>query len=479
LARQLVRDGVVPSISSETVRRILEHHRLKPWRHHLWLSPKVPRDAAFAAAVQAICDLYTRPLAPHERVLCVDEKTSLQPRTRLSPTRPAQPGLPVRVEHEYQRKGALNLFAAFDTRSGKVYGHATAPWWRFTPRDLQPPQDSGPGQLAIQHPRLPAGCNDLPEDWPTCDEEPEGIIYSLWEPAPDGIDAGCAALRALTTSGTLLWELHIGDRYCGPAHSGHGHPPCTHTYVNGVNEFWSDPASTIDPADCRPYVYVGGMRTDSTCDCQSASEAVLYKIDGITSQIVADYVVPFGDCGPDFVFGQPVIDFVNDRVYSVASDGTMFAFDLDLNLQWSRSENFFDLPIVNRDPLFNPNGKGLVYCFGTNSSLWCLEGLNGNDVWTTGAMYPALGAIDSDGFIYNAGSCIDWFTGNVIWSVGQQYPIGNTPSWWSRPAIGIDGNLYILGVSDCEPANLNFPMLFAIEDLGPGVNCGGWGGGGP
>jgi hypothetical protein len=33
----------------------------------------------------------------------------------------AQPGQPVRVEHEYTRKGALNLFAGFDTRTGKVY----------------------------------------------------------------------------------------------------------------------------------------------------------------------------------------------------------------------------------------------------------------------------------------------------------------------------------------------------------------------
>ncbi|MFO0821878.1 MAG: transposase [Gemmataceae bacterium] len=41
----------------------------------------------------------------------------------LSPTLAAQPGRPVRVEHEYQRKGALNLFAAFDTRTGKVYAH--------------------------------------------------------------------------------------------------------------------------------------------------------------------------------------------------------------------------------------------------------------------------------------------------------------------------------------------------------------------
>ena len=122
MARQLVADGVVGSISPDTVGRILNNHRLKPWRHHLWLSPKVPRDAAFAACVQEICELYTRPLAAHEMVLCVDEKTSLQPRTRKSPTRAAQPGQPVRVEHEYERKGALNLFAGFDTRTGKVYG---------------------------------------------------------------------------------------------------------------------------------------------------------------------------------------------------------------------------------------------------------------------------------------------------------------------------------------------------------------------
>ena len=55
-------------------------------------------------------------------VLSFDEITSLQPRTRKAPTHPAAPGKPVRVEHEYVRKGALNLLAAFDTRKGKVYG---------------------------------------------------------------------------------------------------------------------------------------------------------------------------------------------------------------------------------------------------------------------------------------------------------------------------------------------------------------------
>jgi transposase len=122
LARKLELDKVVESISSETVRRILENHRLKPWRHHLWLSPKVPRDAEFVEAVRHLCDLYTRPLALFEMVLSFDEITSLQPRTRKAPTLPAIPGKPVRVEHEYVRKGALNLLAAFNTRTGKVYG---------------------------------------------------------------------------------------------------------------------------------------------------------------------------------------------------------------------------------------------------------------------------------------------------------------------------------------------------------------------
>ncbi len=126
IARQLVRDAVVPSISAETVRRILLSHRLKPWRQKMWLSPKVPRDAAFAAQVQEICDLYTRPLRADEVVLCADEMTSLQPRPRKSKTLPTAQDQPTRVEHEYGRCGALNLFAAFNTRTGKVYG-MTAP----------------------------------------------------------------------------------------------------------------------------------------------------------------------------------------------------------------------------------------------------------------------------------------------------------------------------------------------------------------
>lgn len=124
LARQLIAEGVVEDISAATVRRILRSHKLKPWRCHLWLYPKTPRDPAFYATVSELIDLYTRPLPENEMVLSMDEKTSLQPRPRRQPTRPAQPDhLPNRYEHEYKRAGALNLFVAFDTRSGRVYGY--------------------------------------------------------------------------------------------------------------------------------------------------------------------------------------------------------------------------------------------------------------------------------------------------------------------------------------------------------------------
>lgn len=122
IRKQLIQDNIVSSISAETIRRILQHHKLKPWRVHFWLGEKTPRDEQFYQQVSWLCELYTRPVQPNEIILCFDEKTSLQPRMRLRPTLPAKPETPVLVEHEYKRNGALNLFAAFDTRTGKVYG---------------------------------------------------------------------------------------------------------------------------------------------------------------------------------------------------------------------------------------------------------------------------------------------------------------------------------------------------------------------
>jgi transposase len=122
IANELIRTKIATSISGESVRRILNVQKLKPWRHHMWLSEKKPRDQEFCDKVRDVCDVYFRPLEAWECVLSVDENTSIQARKRIADMMPAKPGKSVYCEHEYERKGALNLLAAFDTRTGNVYG---------------------------------------------------------------------------------------------------------------------------------------------------------------------------------------------------------------------------------------------------------------------------------------------------------------------------------------------------------------------
>ncbi len=62
-------------------------------------------------------------LGEDDFVLSADEKTSIQARTRCHPTQPVQPGFPMKVEHEYDRGGALAYLAAWDVHRAKLFGH--------------------------------------------------------------------------------------------------------------------------------------------------------------------------------------------------------------------------------------------------------------------------------------------------------------------------------------------------------------------
>jgi len=110
-------------ISPSSVRRILAEHPIKPWQHRSWI---FPRDPDFAAKAAVVLDLYQglykgQPLGPGDRILSADAKPSTQARARRHQTTPPAPGQPMRIEHEYQRKGALALLAALDVRTGEVF----------------------------------------------------------------------------------------------------------------------------------------------------------------------------------------------------------------------------------------------------------------------------------------------------------------------------------------------------------------------
>jgi len=118
LADEAVTAGIVADISASTVARWLAADAIKPWQHRSWI---FPRDPDFAAKAGVVLDLYAglwqgEPLGDGDYVISADEKTSIQARCRCHPSLP--PGLArrMRVEHEYDRGGALAYLAALDSR---------------------------------------------------------------------------------------------------------------------------------------------------------------------------------------------------------------------------------------------------------------------------------------------------------------------------------------------------------------------------
>jgi hypothetical protein len=106
------------------VRRWLHRDAIRPWRHQSWI---FPRDPDFARKAGHILDLYARTwhgeaLGGDDYVICADEKTSVQARCRCHPSLP--PGLAriMRVNHEYDRGGALAYLAAYDVHRARVFG---------------------------------------------------------------------------------------------------------------------------------------------------------------------------------------------------------------------------------------------------------------------------------------------------------------------------------------------------------------------
>jgi len=74
-----------------------------------------------------VLDLYAgrfegRRLGRGEYVVSADEKTSIQARCRCHPTLAPAPGRAMRVEHEYERGGALQYLAAWDVQRATLFG---------------------------------------------------------------------------------------------------------------------------------------------------------------------------------------------------------------------------------------------------------------------------------------------------------------------------------------------------------------------
>jgi hypothetical protein len=107
-------------MSPSTIARILTEADLKPHKSAYWLNS---HDPDFTAKAQHIGQLYLaapRLYEQGELVISTDEKTGILIRRRKHPSKPIQPGLPRRREHEYVRLGSTHLTASFCVPTGQV-----------------------------------------------------------------------------------------------------------------------------------------------------------------------------------------------------------------------------------------------------------------------------------------------------------------------------------------------------------------------
>jgi len=124
IVSEVVTRGIVAEISGTTVWRWLSEDAIRPWRHRSWI---FPRDPDFESKAARVLDLYARQwegkaLGRHDYVISADEKTSIQARIRRHRTLAPAEGRVARVEHEYDRGGALAYLAAWEVHRAKVFG---------------------------------------------------------------------------------------------------------------------------------------------------------------------------------------------------------------------------------------------------------------------------------------------------------------------------------------------------------------------
>ena len=131
---RLVLERGISEASASTIARWLAEDALKPWQHRSWI---FPTDPDFLAKAGPVLDLYQgrwegKLLHPGEFVVCADEKPSIQARARIHEPLPPEPGSRgQRVEHTYERRGALTYLAALDIgrrghRRPRVFGRSEA-----------------------------------------------------------------------------------------------------------------------------------------------------------------------------------------------------------------------------------------------------------------------------------------------------------------------------------------------------------------
>jgi transposase len=124
LADEAIKQGIVESISTSTVGRLLRENTIKPHLSRYWEYNERDNDPeAFDKKILEVSQLYKSApelLKGGINLVSIDEKTGMQALEPTGPTKPCKPGLVEKREFEYTRHGTQVLTANFEVATGKV-----------------------------------------------------------------------------------------------------------------------------------------------------------------------------------------------------------------------------------------------------------------------------------------------------------------------------------------------------------------------
>jgi transposase len=131
LADEVVKRGIVPSISPAQVGRYLREAALQPHKKRYWLNTTEKDPRAFRQQAEAVCKTYLEaPALARDRgthTVGTDEMTGIQALERDAPDRPMTYGQCQRIECESTRHGTPTLIGNFCATTGRLIACTIGP----------------------------------------------------------------------------------------------------------------------------------------------------------------------------------------------------------------------------------------------------------------------------------------------------------------------------------------------------------------